>query len=423
MSRKPPRVLLVGTADTKAAELSFLADAIAALGADSRTMDVGVLGTPGTAVHASAAEVATAAGHTLSEVRASGDENEAMTRMARGASRLAAGMHARGEIDGVLVIGGTMGTDLALDVAGALPMGVPKLLLSTIAHSHLIPPERVAPDLIAMLWAGGLYGINAVCEATLRTAAGAIVGACRARAPIRRDRPLIGMTSFGASALTYMIRLKPALDERGFELAVFHATGMGGRAFESLSRGGAFAAVMDFCLQEVCNHVHGSVVSSGASRLTGAGEAGVPQLVAPGAIDMIDFAGHLPLPEPVRSRPARAHNRLLQSVAATAEERRASAAHIACCLARAKGPLHLMLPLRGVEQWDRPGEALHDPQALAAFFEELDRRLPPTVDVTRIDTHINDDAFTDAVLARFDRWVDDGTIRRDGSHGAWGSRT
>lgn len=406
-----PCILLVGTADTKAEELAFLRRHIEAAEGRVCLMDVGVLGSAPIPVDVSADEVAAAADASLAQVRNAGDENEAMRRMALGAARLAKALHSDGRVDGALILGGTMGTDLALDVAAALPLGVPKVVVSTVAHSHLIPPERVAPDLISMLWAGGLYGLNPLCESTLLQAAGAVVGACRSACAPSRVRPLVGMTSFGSSALSYMLRLRPALAQRGFDLAVFHATGMGGRAFEAMAVEGRFAAVMDFCLQEVSNEVHGSVVNAGPDRLSGAGLAGIPQLVAPGAIDMIDFAGWQALPAAMEERPARAHNRLLYSVAATADERRATARQIAAQLSQARGPVHLLLPLHGIEQWDRPDEPLHDPLALAAFHTELRRVLPPGVAVTELSAHINDDAFSDAALAVFDDWVRSGVVR------------
>lgn len=407
-----PRILLVGTADTKADELGFLRTCIEAAGGRALLMDVGVLGTSPIPVDVEARSVAAAAGTTLEAVRASVDENAAMQAMAAGAASTAAALQADGRIDGALILGGTMGTDLSLDVAAALPVGAPKLVVSTVAHSHLIPPERVAPDLMTVLWAGGLYGLNPLCEATLRQAAGAIVGACRVAAPPTFERPVVGMTSFGTSALSYMVRLKPALAARGFDLAVFHATGMGGRAFEAMAAAGRFAAVMDFCLQELSNHVHGSVVTSGPARLTGAGRAGTPQLVAPGAIDMIDFAGWQPCPPAMQGRAAHAHNRLLWSVAASADERRATARAVAERLGQARGPVHLLLPLHGVEQWDRPGLPMHDPPARDAFFDALHAHLPPGMQTTAVDAHINDDAFTDAALAVFDRWLDAGVVPR-----------
>jgi len=407
---EPHCVLLIGTCDTKAEELRFLRRCLRDAGGAVLIMDVGVLGKSSFAADVSNSEVAAAAGCTLNEIAAWGDENLAMTKMAEGAARLSARMHAAGRIQGVMILGGTMGTDLALDVAAALPLGVPKLVVSTVAFSHLVPPERIAPDLMMILWAGGLYGLNAICESVLRQAAGAILGACRALVPQRQARPLIGMTSLGKSCLNYMVRLKPALESRGYELAVFHTTGMGGRAFEALAAQRRFAAVMDFSLQEVSNQVHGSVVSSGADRLTAAGQAGIPQLVAPGAVDMIDVPAWQPLPERYRERSYHAHNRLIGSVAATVAERRETARRIADRLAGAKGPTALILPRNGIQEWDRPGEPLHDAEGLAALVEELRVSVKPPVSLVEIEAHINDPAFADAALHIFDAWVRDGLV-------------
>ena len=273
---RAPRVLLVGTADTKSAEILYLREQIHALGGTTVVMDVGVLASARFEPEVSNRAVAEAAGTTLQRIAASADENEAMAAMARGASRLAAQLHQERCIDGLLALGGTMGTDLALDVANALPLGVPKVLLSTIAHSHLLPAQRIPPDLIMVLWAGGLFGLNSVCRSALSQAAGAIIGTCRASLPPSFERPVVGMTSLGSSNLHYMLHLKPALDARGYEVAVFHTTGMGGRAFETLAADGQFAAVFDFSLQELANHVAGSCVTAGPDRLLGAGRAGVP---------------------------------------------------------------------------------------------------------------------------------------------------
>lgn len=173
-------ILLVGTADTKSDELAFMRAQLQAQGAACLLMDVGVLAAGDVPVDITHDEVAQAAGSSLAAVVASGDENTAMTTMAAGAALMAAQLQAEGRVHGLLALGGTMGTDLAFDVAAALPLGVPKVLVSTVAYSHLIPPERITPDLIMVLWAGGLYGLNSLCRSALAQGAGAVVGAARA---------------------------------------------------------------------------------------------------------------------------------------------------------------------------------------------------------------------------------------------------
>jgi len=405
-------ILLVGTADTKRDELAFMRERLHALGATCLLMDVGVLAPGDVPVDIAHHEVAAAAGSSLQAVIASGDENSAMTTMAAGAATIAARLHAEGRIQGLLALGGTMGTDLAFDVAAALPLGVPKVVVSTVAYSHLIPPERITPDLIMVLWAGGLYGLNSLCQSALSQACGAVVGAARAAMPPRADRPLVGITSLGKSCLAYMVSLKPALEARGYEVAVFHTTGMGGRAFEALAEAGRFCAVMDFSLQELANHLGGSVVTAGAGRLTGAGASGTPQIVAPGAVDMVDFPAWQPVPASLAGRAVHVHNRLIASATSAAPLRRTIAREIAARLAAAHGPTCLLLPTRGIEQWDRPGEPLHDAQGLDAFIDEMRAAVAPGTHCVELDAHINDAAFCEAALQVFDAWVDGGLIAR-----------
>lgn len=403
-------ILVVGTYDTKDDELGFLADVIRAQGGHVLSMDVSVLGDPSAPCDVSKHDVAQEGGSSIEAAIASGDENTAMQIMAQGASLLVARLHAEGRFDGVVVLGGTMGTDLALDVCSALPLGVPKYIVSTVSFSPLIPAERIAADTQMILWAGGLYGLNSVCKASLSQAAGAVLGAARAVQMPDPDKPLIGMMSLGTSALKFVIPLKPALEARGYEVAVFHATGMGGRAFESLAAQGAFACVFDFCTQELGNHIHGSNISAGADRLTNAGAQGTPQIVAPGCYDLVDVVGWQPLEARWADHPSHAHNRLLTSVVLNNAERRAVARAHADQLATAKGPVAMILPRHGLGEWDRVGADLHNQTGLDAFLAELSDALPPNVETHPIDAHINDALFADTALAIFDQWRADGLV-------------
>jgi uncharacterized protein (UPF0261 family) len=407
---RPQTIVVVGTCDTKADEILFIKDCIEAQGAKAVLMDVGILGKPRFTPDYTNDAVAAAAGSSIPEICALGDENVAMTRIASGAVHLTRSLHEAGEIQGMIALGGTMGTDLALDVAACLPIGVPKFVVSTISFSHLVPPERVPADVMMILWSGGLYGLNSICRAILSQAAGAVVGATRATQLPRHDRPRIGMTSLGKSCLKYMVPLKPALEARGYELVVFHSTGMGGRAFADMAGQGAFVAVMDLCLQEVSNDLGRSVVVSGKSRLEAAGLAGVPQIVAPGASDMVDFAAWSEMSPDYADRPSHAHNRLIASITTPPEERRRLARLIGQKLAMAKAPVAFVMPLHGVEEWDRPGEPLHDPEGLESFADELRRSIQDPVRLVEVETHINDQAFVDCVLAILDDWVAQGIV-------------
>ncbi|ESY11793.1 MULTISPECIES: Tm-1-like ATP-binding domain-containing protein [unclassified Mesorhizobium] len=411
-----PRILVIGTGDTKTDELLFMKACIEASSGRAVMMDVSVLGDPAYSPDHDKHAVARAAGVTMAEIVSSGDENTAMTLMAVGAVQLVRQLHQRGEIDAFIAIGGSMGTDLALDVALCLPLGVPKFVVSTIAYSHLIPPERVAPDLMMILWAGGLYGLNTICKLVLSQACGAVVGAARivlaSRASAPAVGPTIGMTSLGSSCLRYMKTLKPALEQRGYDVAVFHTTGMGGRAFESIASQDHFCAVFDFSLQEITNHLAGSVVSSGADRLENAGARGIPQIAAPGAVDMVDLPTWQALPTKFAQRPFHAHNRLIGSITVDAADRREVARTIAAKLGASKGRSAFILPSGGIQEWDAQGEPLYEPEALAAFTDEMRKAIPAGVEFHEIDAHINSDEFVGKALEIFDRWVEEGIIPR-----------
>lgn len=403
-------ILVIGTYDTKFDELSYLKERIESQGGRVLTMDVSVLGDPPVTVDVSKHAVAEAGGASIEGAIASGDENTAMQIMAAGAARLTARLYAEGRIDAMIAMGGSMGTDLALDCARALPVGVPKYIVSTIAFSPLIPAGRLSPDIQMILWAGGLYGLNAICKSSLSQAAGAVLGAARAVEPPRRERPVVGMTSMGSSCLSYMKLLRPALEARGFEVAIFHATGMGGMAFEMLAAEGTFAAVMDFAPQELANLMFRSAVNSGDDRMRSAGRAGIPQIVAPGCMDLIDFPAHQELPARFRERPFHDHNRLLVSAVLDAEERREAARELARRLGEAKGAVEVILPLGGIEEWDREGGPAHDPEGLAAFVDEMRGAIRPPARLTEIAAHINDAAFAHTALEIFDRWVEEGVV-------------
>jgi uncharacterized protein (UPF0261 family) len=406
-------ILVIGTYDTKADELTYLVERIRQQGGDVLTMDVSVLGDPKEPTDISKHDVAGAAGSSIKAAIDSGDENTAMQIMAAGSAKLTGRLHAEGRIDGMIALGGTMGTDLALDCARALPLGVPKYIVSTVSFSPLIPPDRLSPDIQMILWAGGLYGLNSICKSSLSQAAGAVLGAARAVEKPNRDRPVIGMMSLGSSCLSYMKLLREPLEERGFEVAVFHATGMGGMAFENLAREGFFAAVMDFALPELGNMMAGSIVSAGQDRLLSAGRRGIPQIVAPGCLDLIDFAAWQDVPQKLADRPFHAHNRLIASAALTPEERRNTAREIQRRLAEASAPAHVILPNRGIEEWDKEGEPAHDPEGLAAFVDEMRNVIRSPVEMTEIDAHINDQAFADTALAILDDWIDRGIVSTD----------
>ena len=403
-------ILVIGTYDTKNDELEYISDRIKSMGGNTLKMDVSILGDPEKETHLSKHDVATAAGRSIKEAIDSGSEHIAMNIMSDGASKLANKLYLENEFHGVIILGGTMGTDLALDVCHSLPLGLPKYIVSTVSFSPIIPSERLSPDIQMILWAGGLYGLNSICKSSLSQAAGAVLGAANAVEPPKNDKSIIGITSLGTSCLKYITKLKPELEARGYEVAIFHAMGMGGMAFEGIAAKNGFACVMDFAGCELGNLLYGSIVHAGKDRMLNAGRAGIPQIVAPGCMDLIDFAGWQEIPENFEGRHIHVHNKLIQSTIFSAEERIEIAKDLNNRLSKSKAPVHLIIPNKGIEEWDRIGGDAYDPDGLKAFISALKETVSKSVNFTEIDAHINDPAFTDKALEIFDKWVEDGTV-------------
>lgn len=403
-------ILIIGTYDTKNDELDFISRKIKSLGGKTLTLDVSVLGDPQEPTDFSKHQVAEAGGSSIKEAIDSGSEHIAMNIMSKGACELARRLCDESRIDGVIILGGTMGTDLALDVCQALPIGLPKYVVSTVSFSALIPSERLSPDIQMILWAGGLYGLNAICRSSLAQAAGAVLGAANAAEPATSAKPVVGITSLGTSCLKYIKILKPALEGRGYEVAIFHAMGMGGMAFEQIARQNGFVCVFDFAGCELGNLLSGSVVNAGKDRHRAAGRAGIPQIVAPGCMDLIDFAGWQEIPERFRDRPLHTHNKLVINTVYNAEERREIARELNKRIAESAAPTHLLIPNGGIEEWDRPGGDCYDPEGLSAFLGELRDTVADHVSVTETEAHINDAEFSALALAIFDQWVGEGIV-------------
>ena len=404
-------ILVIGTYDTKDDELNYLRDRICSQGGSVLTMDVSVLGDPSIPTDISKHDIAKTGGSSIEAAIASEDENVAMQIMANGAAAKALELYLAGHIHGAIILGGSMGTDLALDICQALPLGVPKYIVSTVSFSAMLPPERLAADVQMILWAGGLYGLNSICKSSLSQAAGAVLGAARAVEAPKREKPLIGMTSFGKTILHYMVTLKPELEKRGFEVAVFHATGMGGRAFESLASQGQFAAVMDFAPQEICNQIFASGITAGPDRMTNAGKSAIPQIIAPACYDLVDLIGWQDIPAHFQNRESHAHNRLITSIVLNHDERRQVAREFNKRLAGAQSETTYILPTQGCNEWDREGAPLHDKQGLDVFIQETRDTRPKNVELIELDCHINDPEFSETALSILDNWIAAGVVK------------
>jgi uncharacterized protein (UPF0261 family) len=391
-------VLLIATLDTKAAEAAYVRDLIVERGHAVIVLDPGVLGEPPFAADIDASTVAAAGGTPLTVLRANGDRGAALDIMARGAAALATELHAEGRVQGILGLGGSCGTAIASAAMRALPFGLPKVMVSTVASGQVGSYVGVK-DLTMMYSVVDIAGLNRISRRILANAAGAVTGMLGAAVPASDDRPVVAMTMFGVTTQC-VDRLRAAIEAAGFEVLVFHATGSGGRAMEELIRAGFIAGVADVTTTEWADELVGGMLAAGPERLDAAANAGVPQIVSVGALDMVNFGPRDSVPARFASRTLHVHNPNVTLMRTTPDECRRLGEIIAAKLNRATGPTTLFLPLKGVSALDREGQRFHDPEADAALFDALRRSVGPAVTLIELDLHINDPAFADAMAER-----------------------
>jgi uncharacterized protein (UPF0261 family) len=365
-------------------------------------MDLGILKDPDVAADIPATEVARAGDGDLKAVRAAGDRGAAVEVMLKGARALTPRLYAAGRFAGVLGLGGGGGTSMITAAMRTLPVGVPKLMVSTMASGDTSPYVDVK-DITLMYSVVDIAGLNPLSRRILANAAGAIAGMVEEKPPALPDgnaeRPLIAATMFGVTT-PCVTAVRERLESAGYDVLVFHATGSGGRAMEGLIDDGYFAGVVDITTTEWCDEVAGGVLSAGPTRLSAAGRRGIPQVVSLGALDMVNFGAPETLPAAFRARRLYRHNPSVTLMRTSAAECIEIGRRIAEQLNRAAGPTVLMIPLRGVSMIDAPGQPFHDPAANAALFSSLRERLGRNVEVVEIDAHINDPVFSSAVAER-----------------------
>lgn len=390
-------VLLLGTLDTKGQEYGLVRDLIRARGHEVLVMDLGVQGEPPFAPDISAARVASAGGSVLEDLRRRGDRGAAVEVMQAGACTLTRALYADRRFDGVLGLGGGGGTTMITAAMRKLPVGVPKVMVSTMASGNTASYVDVK-DITMMFPVVDIAGLNPLSRRILTNAAGAICGMVEQPPPhVGNERPLIAASMFGVTTPCVTTALR-RLEEAGYDVLVFHATGSGGRAMEGLIADGIFAGVLDVTTTEWCDEVVGGILTAGPDRLSAAGRAGVPQVVSVGALDMVNFGALDTVPETFRDRTLYRHNETVTLMRTTAEECGVVGRRIAEQLNRARGPVVLVLPLRGVSMIDAPGQPFHDPVADRALFDALKQHAAPTVRIREIDVHINDPRFAQALV-------------------------
>ena len=385
-------VCIVGTMDTKGVEFSFIKAQIESAGVSTCVINTGILGEPQLTPDVSADEVAQAGGSSLQALRDEGDRGNSVAVMAEGAAALVAEKHAAGEIDGIISLGGSAGTTIGTTAMQAVPVGVPKIMVSTLASGDTSPYVQ-SKDISMMYSVVDIAGINRLSRQILANAAGAIVGMVNAEVPAATaDKPLIAATMFGVTT-PCVTKAREILEDAGYEVLVFHATGTGGQAMEDLVKGGFLAGVLDVTTTELADELVGGILSAGPDRLEAAGESRLPQVVAPGALDMVNFGPPDTVPEQFSDRLFYQHNPTVTLMRTTAEETAELGRIMARKLSAAQGPTTVIIPTQGVSAIDKTGQPFDSPEARTAWIENLKGHIGDNVTVIEMDAHINDDEF------------------------------
>ncbi len=398
-------VVLLGTLDTKGHEYDYLRERIREAGCDVVLVDTGVLGEPLTAPDVTREEVAQAAGEDVAALAAADDRGAAVSAMGRGAAEIVRRLHEEGRLDGVASVGGSGNASIAAEAMRGLPVGVPKLIVTTLASGDTRPYVG-ASDVTMTYSVVDIAGLNRISERILSNAAGAIAGMAKGLGlPAAEDRrPLIGASMFGVTT-PCVTRARERLEELGYEVLVFHATGTGGQSMEALVEGGFLAGVLDATTTELADDLVGGVLSAGPDRLEAAGRLGVPQVVSLGALDMVNFGPVETVPAEFRERNLYVHNPTVTLMRTTPEECRELGRRIGRKLSEAAGPTALFIPLEGISMIAVKGGPFHDPAADAALLEGLRETVDPELEVHELDLDINDAKFAEAMADRLHELV------------------
>lgn len=395
-------VYLIGTLDTKGTEIGYVRDRLIEFGVTVRVVDAGCLGEPTIAADITRQAVFEAAGQSLAQIRQLGDRGQAVTQAAAGTANLIAEACAKGEVDGVLSLGGSAGTTIGTAAMRALPLGVPKLMVSTLASGqtrHYVGGK----DIMMLNAVVDISGINRISRKVLDNAARAMAGmALNARSTTmesqQKDKPLIAATMFGVTT-PCVERARQVLEQAGYEVIVFHATGNGGEAMEGLIEDGLFAGVLDITTTELADELVGGILSAGPTRLTAAGRKGIPQVISVGALDMVNFGPPSTVPEKFKDRKFYQHNPSVTLMRTTVDENHKLGEEIGRKAAAATGPTSILIPLKGVSAIDQSGKAFDDSTARQALYDGI-RSALGSVQLIELDNHINDSSFAEAAARR-----------------------
>jgi uncharacterized protein (UPF0261 family) len=387
-------VLLIGTLDTKGTEFQFVRDLLRAEGVEVLVLDAGVMSPPLFPPDISREEVFRAAGTTLETVVKAKDRGQAVAMAAQGVAKLAVDLHAAGKLSGVLGLGGSAGTTIGTSAMRALPFGVPKLMVSTLASGQVKPYVGVR-DVMMMYSVVDISGLNRISRTVLTNAAQAMAGMVRKGRSVpaaTADKPLVTATMFGVTTPCVEAARK-TVEADGYEVLVFHATGTGGMTMEAFIKDGLIQGVLDITTTELADELVGGTLTAGPDRLTAAGLRGVPQVISVGALDMVNFGTPDSVPEKFKGRRFYQHNPTVTLMRTTPEENDQLGKEIALKASAAKGPTAILVPQRGVSAIDREGQPFWWPEADQALFASLKLWCSPKVKLIETDMHINDPEF------------------------------
>lgn len=385
-------ILIIGTLDTKGEECLFIRDLVQHNGCSTILIDPGPLGRPLTRGDISRKAVARKAGHDLNRLVATRDKGRIIQAMTDGLTAWVSELYTEGKIHGVIAVGGGQGTAIGTAAMQPLPLGFPKVMVSTIASGDLGPFLRTK-DIAVFPSVTDVFGLNYVFVRILENAVHALLGMVKANRPIvKGESKVIGATAFGV-VTPGLMKMKSLLTKKGFEMILFHATGTGGRVMEEMVEAGYFDGVMDWTTHEVVDEVGGGVFASGKGRLDSLSRLAIPWILAPGAIDYICKGSYQDLPPRWKKRKHIIHNRNITLFRATSVEMVQAANFLVNKINRAIGPVKIMIPLRGFSEPNAEGKPFYDPEADREFIRALRKGLRQDIEVLERDTHINDDAF------------------------------
>ena len=392
-------VAVLGTFDTKGKELKFIKECIEEHGLKTLCINTGVF-EPVVEPDISSAEVATAVGADINAIVEKRDRATATEVLAKGTEKLIPQLYAEGKFDGIISIGGSGGTSLATPAMRQLPLGVPKVMVSTMASGDVSPYVGTS-DIVMIPSVVDAEGLNDISKVIFSNAANAVVGMVQNRKELESDgKPLLAATMFGVTT-PCVKAAEDYLHEQGYDVLVFHATGTGGKCMEALINQGFIKGVLDLTTTEWCDEVVGGVLNAGPNRLTAAGKNGIPQVVSVGALDMVNFGPMDTVPAQFKDRNLYKHNPTVTLMRTTADELKSIGHEIATRLADATGKTTLMLPLKGVSMIDVEGQPFYDPEADKVLFDTLRTELEGSnVEIVELDTDINDKEFAVAAAKK-----------------------